>query len=142
MQIAANDELGFSAARTLSVMQSLYEKKLLTYPRTDSSYLTDDMAEILPGRVEMLRAFEEKAVNVLLSNGLNIDGRIINNAKVSDHHAIIPTENIGNAVNMELTSDENRFYIWLSAGCWKLFRRSTNTWILSTSLIFAAKHLS
>ena len=67
---------------------------------------TDDMAEILPGRVEMLRTFEEKAVNVLLSNGLNIDGRIINNAKVSDHHAIIPTENIGNAVNMELTSDE------------------------------------
>lgn len=42
----------------------------------------------------MLRAFEEKAVNLLLSNGLNIDGRIINNAKVSDHHAIIPTENI------------------------------------------------
>ena len=107
LQIAANDELGFSAARTLSVMQSLYEKKLLTYPRTDSSYLTDDMAEILPGRVEMLRAFEEKAVN-LLSNGLNIDGRIINNAKVSDHHAIIPTENIGNAVNMELTSDEKQ----------------------------------
>ena len=56
----------------------------------------------------MLRAFEEKAVNVLLSNGLNIDGRIINNAKVSDHHAIIPTENIGNAVNMELTSDEKQ----------------------------------
>ena len=108
LQIAANDELGFSAARTLSVMQSLYEKKLLTYPRTDSSYLTDDMAEILPGRVEMLRAFEEKAVNLLLSNGLNIDGRIINNAKVSDHHAIIPTENIRNAVNMELTSDEKQ----------------------------------
>lgn len=108
LQIAANDELGFSAARTLSVMQSLYEKKLLTYPRTDSSYLTDDMAEILPGRVEMLRAFEEKAVNVLLSNRLNIDGRIINNAKVSDHHAIIPTENIRNAVNMELTSDEKQ----------------------------------
>jgi DNA topoisomerase len=66
------------------------------------------MAEILPGRVEMLRAFEEKAVNLLLSNGLNIDGRIINNAKVSDHHAIIPTENIRNAVNMELTSDEKQ----------------------------------
>ena len=66
------------------------------------------MAEILPGRVEMLRAFEEKAVNVLLSNRLNIDGRIINNAKVSDHHAIIPTENIRNAVNMELTSDEKQ----------------------------------
>lgn len=108
LQIAANDELGFSAARTLSVMQSLYEKKLLTYPRTDSNYLTEDMADILPERVGMLRAFEKKAVNILLSNGLNIDGRIINNAKVSDHHAIIPTENIGSAVNMELTPDEKQ----------------------------------
>ena len=108
LQIAANDESGFSAAKTLSIMQSLYEKKLLTYPRTDSNYLTDDMADILPERVGMLRAFEEKAVNILLANGLNIDGRIINNAKVSDHHAIIPTENIGSAVNMELTPDEKQ----------------------------------
>ena len=108
LQIAANDELGFSAAKTLSIMQSLYEKKLLTYPRTDSNYLTEDMADILPERVGMLRAFEEKAVNILLANGLNIDGRIINNAKVSDHHAIIPTENIGSAVNMELTPDEKQ----------------------------------
>ena len=69
LQIAANDELGFSAARTLSVMQSLYEKKLLTYPRTDSSYLTDDMAEILPGRVEMLRAFEEKRLIFFCQTG-------------------------------------------------------------------------
>ena len=66
------------------------------------------MADILPERVGMLRAFEEKAVNILLANGLNIDGRIINNAKVSDHHAIIPTENIGSAVNMELTPDEKQ----------------------------------
>ena len=108
LQREANRIYGYTAKQTLDLAQALYEKKLLTYPRTDSSYLTDDMAEILPGRVEMLRAFEEKAVNVLLSNGLNIDGRIINNAKVSDHHAIIPTENIGNAVNMELTSDEKQ----------------------------------
>ena len=108
LQIAANDELDFTAVKTLAVMQSLYEKKLLTYPRTDSSYLTDDMAAILPERVRMLRCFDDTTAVVewLLSDGLNIDSRIINNAKVSDHHAIIPTENIGNAINMELTDDE------------------------------------
>ncbi len=124
LQIAANDELGFSAAKTLAIMQSLYEKKLLTYPRTDSNYLTDDMATVLPERVRMLDCFEDMsaAVEWLTNEGLNIDSRIINNSKVSDHHAIIPTENIGNAVNMELSSDEkdvlslvlNRFVVALS----------------------------
>lgn len=124
LQIAANEELGYTAAQTLNTMQSLYEKKLLTYPRTDSNYLTDDMAAILPERVRMLRCFDDMsaAVDWLLADGLNIDSRIINNAKVSDHHAIIPTENIGNAANAELSDDEkailnlviNRFLIALS----------------------------
>lgn len=105
LQVETNDKLGFSAATTLTVMQSLYEKKLLTYPRTDSNYLTDDMAAILPERVAMLRAFDERADD-LLSDGLNIDGRIINNDKVRDHHAIIPTEYIGSAANAELSKDE------------------------------------
>lgn len=106
LQAEANDKLGFSAAATLDVMQSLYEKKLLTYPRTDSNYLTEDMASILPDRVKMLRFFNEIAVDELLRNGLNIDSRIINNAKVSDHHAIIPTEYIEKSVKTELTKEE------------------------------------
>ena len=106
LQADANDKLGFSAAKTLTAMQSLYEKKLLTYPRTDSNYLTEDMAAILPDRVQMLRFFGESAVDELLRNGLNIDSRVINNAKVSDHHAIIPTENIGKSVKSELSEDE------------------------------------
>ena len=106
LQAEANDKLGFSASTTLDVMQSLYEKKLLTYPRTDSNYLTEDMATILPDRVKMLRFFNEIAVDELLRNGLNIDSRIINNAKVSDHHAIIPTENIEKSVKTELTKEE------------------------------------
>lgn len=105
LQIEANEKLGFSAATTLTVMQSLYEKKLLTYPRTDSNYLTDDMAAILPERVSMLRLFNESADN-LLAMGLTVDGRIINNDKVSDHHAIIPTEYISNANNLELSENE------------------------------------
>lgn len=105
LQVEANDKLGFSAATTLIVMQSLYEKKFLTYPRTDSNYLTEDMAQILPERVAMLRVFDERADDIL-SEGLNIDSRIINNDKVSDHHAIIPTEYIGGAANAELSKDE------------------------------------
>lgn len=105
LQTEANEKLGFTAAHTLEIMQSLYEKKLLTYPRTDSNYLTDDMAAILPERVKLLHDFYPDEVDNLTANGLNVDGRIINNAKVSDHHAIIPTENIGNASG--LTDDEN-----------------------------------
>lgn len=105
LQVEANDKLGFSAATTLAVMQSLYEKKLLTYPRTDSNYLTEDMAAILEERVSMLRVMNEAADEVLAA-GLNIDSRIINDSKVSDHHAIIPTENIGGAASMELSANE------------------------------------
>ena len=106
LQADANEKLGFSAATTLTLIQSLYEKKLLTYPRTDSNYLTDDMAAELEGLLGKLRFFNETAVDELLLTGLNIDSRIVNNAKVSDHHAIIPTENIDNADKIELTKEE------------------------------------
>lgn len=105
LQVEANEKLDLSAATTLIVMQSLYEKKLLTYPRTDSNYLTDDMGAILADRVKMLRVFDERS-DEILTTGLNIDSRIINNDKVSDHHAIIPTENIASAANAELSKDE------------------------------------
>lgn len=105
LQVEANDKLGFSAATTLTVMQSLYEKKLLTYPRTDSNYLTDDMAAILPERVAQIAALDGDIDEIMPAN-LNIDSRIINNDKVSDHHAIIPTENIASAVNAELSANE------------------------------------
>lgn len=106
LQTDANEKLGFSAATTLVIMQSLYEKKLLTYPRTDSNYITEDMAAEMTERVKMLRFFDENAVNELLLAGLNIDSRVVNNKKVTDHHAIIPTENIANMDNEELSEDE------------------------------------
>lgn len=106
LQTEANEKLGFSAAATLVVMQSLYEKKLLTYPRTDSNYITDDMAAEMTERVKMLRFFDEDAVNELLLAGLNIDSRVVNNKKVSDHHAIIPTENIADMDDADLSADE------------------------------------
>ena len=106
MQAEANDKLGFSAATTLTIMQSLYEKKLLTYPRTDSNYITDDMAPKLEGLVKKVRFFDEAAADELILTGLNIDTRVVNNAKVSDHHAILPTEYIDKAEKIELTKEE------------------------------------
>lgn len=87
-------------------MQSLYEKKLLTYPRTDSNYITDDMAPKLEGLVKKVRFFDEAAADELILTGLNIDTRVVNNAKVSDHHAILPTEYIDKAEKIELTKEE------------------------------------
>ena len=106
LQAEANDKLGFSAATTLTIMQSLYEKKLLTYPRTDSNYITDDMAPQLEGLVKKVRFFDEAAADELILTGLNIDTRVVNNAKVSDHHAILPTEYIDKAEKIELTKEE------------------------------------
>lgn len=106
LQSEANEKLGMSAAATLVTMQSLYEKKLLTYPRTDSNYITDDMAAEMTERVKMLRFFDESAVDNLLLDGLIFDSRVVNGKKVGGHHAIIPTENIGDLDKAELSEDE------------------------------------
>lgn len=106
LQIEANDKLEFSAAKTLTVMQSLYEKKLLTYPRTESNYLTEDMKPEIPVIIKLLEFYDSDRVKHFDEVGLNIDGRVIDNSKVSDHHAIIPTKDIPKAANMELTADE------------------------------------
>lgn len=106
LQIEANDKLGFSASKTLTVMQSLYEKKLLTYPRTESNYLTEDMKPEIPVIIKLLEFYDSDRVKHFDEVGLNIDGRVIDNSKVSDHHAIMPTKDIPKAANMELTADE------------------------------------
>ena len=90
LQRECNRKLGFSAQKTLSIAQSLYEKhKLITYPRTDSRYLSEDMLPKLQGIVTSFTQPEYKpfAENVNITK----NPRIINNSKVTDHHAIIPT---------------------------------------------------
>ena len=88
LQREANRLFGFTAKQTLDYAQTLYEKKLLTYPRTDSQYLTDDMLPVAENLVFGLWEL------VPFAKGLNISpqfDRILNSKKVSDHHAIIPT---------------------------------------------------
>ena len=88
LQREANRLFGFTAKQTLDYAQTLYEKKLLTYPRTDSQYLTDDMLPVAENLVSGLWEL------VPFAKGLNISpqfDRILNSKKVTDHHAIIPT---------------------------------------------------
>ena len=91
LQREANRLLGFTAQQTLDYLQSLYEKKLTTYPRTDSRYLTSDMAESLPVLVNVTAKAMPFAAGVPISCD---PGQVINDSKVSDHHAIIPTKGI------------------------------------------------
>lgn len=95
LQRDCNKRYGFSAQKTLDIAQGLYERrKLLTYPRTDSRYLSDDLAPRLLGRVQHLAELPQfkPLAAPLLQSPLAIGKRIIDNSKVTDHHAIIPTE--------------------------------------------------
>ena len=94
LQRDANKKYGYSAKQTLSLMQSLYEThKLLTYPRTDSRYITKDVAATLPERLRAIAVgpYKDFANAVLRAKPIPIK-YIVNDAKVTDHHAIIPTE--------------------------------------------------
>ena len=88
MQREANRLFGFTAKQTLDYAQQLYEKKLLTYPRTDSQYLTDDMLPTVESLVSGLWPLLPFAAGLDLSPQF---GRVLNSKKVSDHHAIVPT---------------------------------------------------
>jgi len=97
LQRDANRKFGYTAAETLATAQSLYEThKILSYPRTDSRYLTADWEGFLLEIVHSISTIKKfsGAARDLLTAGLLADKRIIDNSKVTDHHAIIPTENI------------------------------------------------
>ena len=94
LQRDANRLLGFTAQQTLDYLQALYEKKLCTYPRTDSRYLTTDMAEGLPVLVNLTA----NAMPFRKGIAITCDaGAVINDKKVTDHHAVIPTRNLRDA---------------------------------------------
>jgi len=94
LQRDANKRLGFSAQQTLSVLQGLYEHhKLVTYPRTDSRYISTDIVPTLPSRLRSIAVGPyAELVKPLLQKSLVTTKRFVDNSKVSDHHAIIPTD--------------------------------------------------
>ena len=94
LQRDANKMFNFSAKETLSIMQGLYERhKVLTYPRTDSRYISTDIIETLEERVDACKIGSyAKLANKILKEPIKGNKRFVDNTKVSDHHAIIPTE--------------------------------------------------
>lgn len=94
LQRDANVRFGYSAKQTLNIMQRLYEHyKVMTYPRTDSRYLTDDIVDTIPERLSAISVGPYKAYAASLSKKkIKASPQFVNNQKVSDHHAIIPTE--------------------------------------------------
>jgi DNA topoisomerase-3 len=111
LQREANNRYGFSARRTLSAAQRLYEEhKALTYPRTNSRYLTTDMVDEIKPIAELVGSHSEYRKGAEYVTGLDVLplGRVVNDEKVTDHHAIIPTRSEHNLEKMG--SDDRRIY--------------------------------
>ena len=110
LQRDANKLYGYSPKQTLNIMQKLYEQhKALTYPRTDSRYLTDDIVPTLNERLRAVTIGDTKAAaEDILRRKLKINKSCINNSKVSDHHAIIPTEQ--KVPMISRSTEEKRIY--------------------------------
>ncbi len=91
LQRDMNRRFGLSADVTLKAAQALYEAKLITYPRTDSRYLSNDMKAQIPGVMRKLKPYRPQEIDRLNLDALPFTGRIINDRKITDHHAIIPS---------------------------------------------------
>ena len=109
LQRDANKKYGYSAKQTLALMQSLYEyHKVLTYPRTDSRYITDDIVATIPERLRAMAVGPYQSSAMKLARSPIQTKYIVNNAKVTDHHAIIPTEQSPNL--SKLSFEERNIY--------------------------------
>jgi DNA topoisomerase-3 len=108
LQREANSRFSMTAADTLSVLQNLYEKKkVVTYPRTDSRYLSDDIFPTIEKRLAALPGDYDEYLDWLRQHRPKKDKKIFNNAKVSDHHAVIPTEKKVTDTSTWTTAEKN-----------------------------------
>ena len=106
LQKEANTKLNFSADKTLSIAQSLYEKKVMSYPRTGSRYIPEDVFDEMPERVALLEQYPRFAGYAAGLDDTALNRRSVNDSKVTDHHALIITENLPG----ELSKDERAVY--------------------------------
>ena len=106
LQKEANTKLNFSADKTLSIAQNLYEKKVMSYPRTGSRYISEDVFEEMPERIALLERYPRFAGYAAGLDGATLNRRSVNDGKVTDHHALIVTENLPS----ELSKDERAIY--------------------------------
>ena len=105
LQVETNKLWGWSADTTLSLIQSLYEKKVTTYPRVDTTYLSEDIHAKIPDILRRMTPYADKTAQIL-ARPIPKTKRIFDNAKITDHHAIIPTGESPSA----LVGDERKLY--------------------------------
>ena len=112
LQKEANSKLGFSAEQTLNIAQSLYERhKVLSYPRTGSRYISDDVFDEIPSRIALLEQYPAFAAYAATLKDVALNRRSVDAGKVTDHHALIITE----CLPGELSDDERKIYDMVAA---------------------------
>jgi len=109
LQREANRLFGYTASETLEIAQSLYEKRAISYPRTDSRYLTEDMLPSLPALIKATMSVIPFTVSSKVGN--TNPEQVIDNAKVTDHHALVPTPSISASTTTSLSERENNIFI-------------------------------
>jgi DNA topoisomerase-3 len=131
IQVEANNKFAFSAEQTLNLVQSLYEKKVITYPRVDTTYLSEDIYPKVPKILEGLKYFA-KYTAPLLGQPLKKSKKVFDNKKVTDHHAIIPTGIWPSGIS----PDEQKIFIAISKRFISVFHPDctvSNTTVLGKS---------
>ena len=109
IQREANQRYGYSAKKTLNLVQSLYEThKIVTYPRTDSKYLTNDMKSTMKERLQAVSDFAPEVKQYLKNGAIVQQTKVFQDSKVTDHHALLPTEN--RARYEKLSNEEQKIY--------------------------------
>ena len=109
LQREANKRYGYSSKKTLSLVQSLYEiHKVVSYPRTDSRYLSNDIKSTLMERLQAIRKYDSRAEESIKNKAKVILKKVFNDSKVTDHHALIPTEQVPNY--SKFSADEQKIY--------------------------------
>jgi DNA topoisomerase-3 len=106
LQQDANRIYGYTAEETLGIAQTLYESKYLTYPRTGSRYIGEDVFLLIPDRIKLFKGVEKYTGTVSFLQSVALNKRSVNDAKVTDHHALLPTENLAS----ELTGRDKDIY--------------------------------
>ena len=124
LQREANRMFGYTAQQTLDAVQEMYEQKLVTYPRTDSQYLTDEMGESTETLIQMLFGKMPYAEGLEYQPDVS---KVLNSKKVSDHHAIIPTMEVAKADIGELKERNRKILYLMNPRCQKLSELDAKT---------------
>ncbi|MDL2222818.1 DNA topoisomerase 3 [Bacteroidales bacterium OttesenSCG-928-M11] len=140
LQKEANSRHSFSADKTLSVAQSLYEAKLISYPRTGSRYISDDVFAEIPALISQLSGYAPFGSYAKTLSGVSLNRRSVNDKKVTDHHALIITENMTG----DISADQRIIYDMIAARMLEAFsgkctKENTSVSLDASGVLFSVK---